>query len=89
MTTINTALILWVCCVCYPAFTLLQSLALIWLIWRFRDELSWKMPDALVWRLRFSRIRSLPTCSPITSGEEPPIYRQIGDTPSLIAEVHA
>jgi hypothetical protein len=86
----NTALIFWVYCVAYPAFTILQSSVIIWFVWRFRDELSWKLSTAPVLRPRFWRARCLPTWSPnTTSGAEPPIYRQPDDRSSVVTEVPA
>jgi hypothetical protein len=64
---VNTALVFWVCCVGYPAFTLLQSFALIWLLWRFRDEISLEVSDVLAWRPRSWRMRRLPKWSPLSS----------------------
>jgi hypothetical protein len=84
----NTALVFWVCCVAYPAFTLLQSFVLIWLTWRFRDEISLAVSDALAWRPRSWRMRHLPTWSPHATSEEPAIYIRVDDKSSLATGVH-
>ena len=85
----TTALIFWVFCVAYPIFTLLQSLALIWLIWRFRNEIFQKMPNVPLWISRNWCTQRLPHWSPHTTIEEPAIDIQVDEGSSLASEVHA
>jgi hypothetical protein len=85
----NTALIFWVFCIGYPVFTLLQSIALIWLIWYFQDEISLKIVTMPVWRPPTWFIRGLIHWSPHSTTCAPARYDQVDEASSLASEVHA
>ena len=85
----STTLIFWIFCVGYPVFTFLQSLALIWLIWRFRNELFLNVPVVPGWNPRAWRICLLPRRSPHATIKGPAINIQGDEVSSLASEVHA